>query len=61
MIAELPGKRVDAASQVAHSLSTNRLKMDFDFFTALDDEISEDKQGAAMMDTIEFNSACYYR
>lgn len=61
MIAKLPGKRVDAASQVAHAISTNRLKMDFDFFTALDEALTEDEQGAAMMDTIEFNSACYYR
>lgn len=61
MIAELPKKRVDAAAQVAHAISTNRLKMDFDFFTALDEALSEEEQGAAMMDTIEFNSACYYR
>ncbi len=61
MIAELPKNRVDAASQVAHAISTNRLKIDFDFFTALDEELSKDEQGAAMMDTIEFNSACYYR
>lgn len=61
MIAKLPEKRVDAAAQVAHAISTNRLKMDFDFFTALDEALSKDEQGAAMMDTIEFNSACYYR
>jgi len=62
MIAELPDKRVDAASQVAHAISTNQLKMDFDFFTALDEAPSEKKkQGAAFMDTTEFNSACYYR
>jgi CRISPR system Cascade subunit CasC len=61
MIAELPKQRVDAAAQVAHAISTNRLRMDFDFFTALDEELSEDEQGAGMMGTIEFNSACYYR
>ena len=53
--------RVDAASQVAHALSTNRVSMEFDFYTAVDDLLPEQERGAGMMGTVEFNSACFYR
>jgi CRISPR system Cascade subunit CasC len=62
MIADLPGKRIDAASQVAHAISTNRVSVEFDFYTAVDDFVDpHDETGAGMMGTIEFNSACFYR
>lgn len=61
MIADLPGKRVDAASQVAHAISTNRVAVEFDFYTAVDDFNTQEDTGAGMMGTIEFNSACFYR
>lgn len=62
MIADLPAKRIDAASQVAHAISTNRVATEFDFYTAVDDFIDpHDETGAGMMGTIEFNSACFYR
>ena len=35
MIADNPDWNVEAACQVAHALSTHRVTMDFDFFTAL--------------------------
>jgi CRISPR system Cascade subunit CasC len=61
MLADMPGKNVDAASQVAHALSTNRISMEFDFYTAVDDLKPEDTAGADMLGTVEFNSACFYR
>ena len=61
MIADLPDQNVDAASQVAHALSTNRVSMEMDFYTAVDDLKPDDTAGADMLGTIEFNSACFYR
>ncbi|MGH9945530.1 MAG: type I-E CRISPR-associated protein Cas7/Cse4/CasC [Pyrinomonadaceae bacterium] len=60
MLADLPGRNVDAASQVAHAISTHRVSMEFDYYTAVDDLNKEDA-GAGMIGTTEFNSACYYR
>lgn len=61
MLAEFPELNVDAASQVAHLISTNQLKSEFDFFTAVDD-INEEEgtQGAGMMGLTGYNSACFY-
>lgn len=58
------GKRqlgADAASQFAHPFSTNKLAMEFDFFTAVDDLLPKGELGAGMMDTAQFNSSCFYR
>ena len=48
---------VDGACQVSHAISTNKISMEFDFFTAVDDL----ETGAGMLGTVEFNSACFYR
>lgn len=61
MLADLPDRNVDAACQVAHALSTNKVEMEFDFYTAVDDLRPEDTAGADMLGTVEFNSACFYR
>jgi CRISPR system Cascade subunit CasC len=61
MIADKPEWNVDAACQVAHALSTNRVQMDFDFFTAVDDFKPKDNAGSDMMGTVQFNSSCFYR
>ena len=64
MLADLPVKNQDAACQVAHALSTNKIEREFDFFTAVDDLKNQDENadaGAGMLGTVEFNSACYYR
>lgn len=61
MLADLPAKNVDAAAQVAHAISTNRVAAEFDFFTAVDDFNPADSTGAGMLGTVEFNSACFYR
>ncbi|MBW2135903.1 MAG: type I-E CRISPR-associated protein Cas7/Cse4/CasC [Deltaproteobacteria bacterium] len=61
MLADLPEKNIDAACQVAHAISTHKISMDFDFYTAVDDLNPKETAGAGMMGTIEFNSACFYR
>ena len=61
MVADNPELNVDAASQVAHAISTHEVIPEYDYFTALDDEQGEDTTGAAMLGTIEFNSATLYR
>ena len=62
MIAERPRDEVDAACQVAHAISTHRVLMDMDFYTAVDDlQSADDEPGAGMMGNVEFNSSCFYR
>ena len=51
---------VEAAMQVAHAISTNRVDLEEDFFTAVDDLLMNDEAGAAMMGVIEHDSCCYY-
>lgn len=61
MLADLPTKNIDAASQVAHAISTHKVGVEFDFYTAVDQLRPDDTAGADMLGTIEFNSACFYR
>lgn len=61
MLADLPDRNRHAACQVAHALSTNAVKMETDYFTAVDDIKPEDTQGADMLGTVDFNSSCFYR
>jgi CRISPR system Cascade subunit CasC len=61
MIADAADWNVDASCQVAHAISTNRVQMDFDFFTAVDDFKPGDSAGSDMMGTVQFNSSCFYR
>jgi len=61
MLAEKPDLNLDAACQVAHAISTHRVVMDIDFYTAVDDLQSDEETGAGMMGVTGFNSACFYR
>ncbi len=66
MLASEPNMKIDAAAQVAHAISTNKLDSEFDFFTAVDDATDNhiegvEEQGAGMMGDIGFNSSCFYR
>ncbi|MFF8787778.1 type I-E CRISPR-associated protein Cas7/Cse4/CasC [Streptomyces sp. NPDC015125] len=62
MVADIPALKVDAATQVAHALSTHAVELEFDYFTAVDDEtMKEQETGAGMIGTIGFNSATLYR
>jgi len=54
---------VEAAMQVAHAISTHRVAMESDFFTAVDEMIdgeSIEERGAGMAGDTDFNSCCYY-
>lgn len=49
--------------QVAHAISTNKLNMESDYFTAMDDLLSGatmEEKGSAMIGDTDYNSACYY-
>jgi len=61
MLADRPETNIDAACQVAHAISTHRVNMELDYFTAVDDLQKDDESGAAMIGVIAFNSACFYR
>lgn len=52
---------VEASMQVAHAFSTNRVVMETDFFTAMDDMINgQEDLGSGMMGDVDYNSSCYY-
>lgn len=53
---------VEASMQVAHAISTNRVYMESDYFTAVDDLINESdtETGSAIIGDIDYNSSCYY-
>lgn len=61
MLAHKPVLNLDAACQVAHAISTHRVSMEMDFFTAVDDLQQKGNVGAAMMGLTGFNSSTYYR
>ena len=61
MVAARPDRSIDAASQVAHAFSTNRISMELDYYTAMDDLTPEGTAGAGMLGTVGFNSGCFYR
>lgn len=61
MVADLANLNVDAATQVAHALSTHATEIEFDYYTAVDDENTKEQTGAGMIGTVEFNSATLYR
>jgi CRISPR system Cascade subunit CasC len=61
MLADLPEFNVDAACQVAHAISVNKVNVEFDYYTAVDDLKPEDQAGADMIGTVELTSACFYR
>jgi CRISPR system Cascade subunit CasC len=53
-------KNVQASAQVAHALSSNALKPEFDYYTAMDD-LTESEPGADMIGDVEYNSCTYYK
>lgn len=61
MVANDPSLNADASAQVAHAISTHRVNIEYDYFTAVDDRSPEDNAGAGMIGTIEFDSATLYR
>jgi CRISPR system Cascade subunit CasC len=61
MVADIPALNVDAAVQVAHAISTHPVEIEFDYYTAVDDQNPKEETGAGMIGTVEFNSATLYR
>lgn len=61
MVATNTDLNVDAACYMAHALSTHKVDMEMDFYTALDDLQKETETGAGMMGIIMYNSSCFYR
>ena len=61
MVANEPSLNYDAASQVAHSISTHAVQNEYDYFTAVDDCSEEDSAGAGHLGTVEYNSSTLYR
>lgn len=61
MIADLADLNVDAACQVAHAISVHTIDTEYDYFTAVEELSRAEETGAAMIGTVEFNSATLYR
>lgn len=64
MLADKTELNIDAACQVAHAISTHRVNMEMDFYTAVDELQKADEDegaGAGMMGFTNFNSSCFYR
>lgn len=54
---------VEASMQVAHAVSTNKVALESDYFTAMDDLLRGDtmeESGSAMIGDTDYNSSCYY-
>ena len=61
MVADDTGLNVDAACQVAHSISTHFVESEYDYFAAVDDCSPSDNTGAGHLGTMEFHSSTLYR
>ena len=54
---------VEAAMQVAHAISTNKVMMESDYYTAMDDLLrgnTLEESGSGMIGDIDYDSSCYY-
>ena len=60
--ANSPQSGIDAAIQVAHSMTTHRRQSELDYFTAVDDLSASfgDHKGAGHLDVAEFTSGVFY-
>lgn len=61
MVADSADINVDAAVQVAHAISVHRVENESDYYTAVDDQNTDEETGAGMIGTVDFNSATLYR
>jgi CRISPR system Cascade subunit CasC len=61
MVANDHSLTVEAASMFSHAISVHRADNEIDFFSAVDDLLPDDLAEAGMINTLEFNSALYYR
>ncbi len=62
MLAELPGANVDGAVQFAHAFTTHGTRVEYDFFSAVDDvEQQLGIPGSGHINTAMFSSGTFYR
>lgn len=61
MLADKPSLSLEASCQVAHAISTHRVNMEMDYFTAVDDLQTTEEVGAGMIGVTGFNAATFYR
>jgi CRISPR system Cascade subunit CasC len=61
MLAGKTELNIDAACQVSHAISTHRVTMEMDYYTAVDELLQDEEAGAGMVGFTGFNSACFYR
>ena len=61
MFAKDPSLDYDAACQVAHAISVNEARTEYDYFTAVDDIPDESNNGSAFLDTKQFSDPVFYR
>lgn len=63
MTTNQPIRDINASCQVAHAFSVNKHAKEFDYFTAVDDLLSEytDDPGSGHLGETEFTSACFYK
>lgn len=63
MVADAPDYNVDAAVQVAHAIGVHESEPEFDYFTAVDDEVQRggEETGAGMIGTVQMMSSTLYR
>ena len=61
MFASEPSLDYDAACQVAHALSVNEARTEYDYFTAVDDIPNDSDNGSAYLDTKQFTDPLLYR
>lgn len=62
MLTSHPQLDLEAACQMAHAISTHRVSMEMDYFTAVDDvREANEETGAGHINTLGFNSSCFYR
>ncbi len=63
MVANAVDLNVEAAASFSHAITTHKMSSAIDFFTAVDDFISEDEAsaGAGHLGALEYTSGTYYR
>lgn len=60
MLADSPEFNVEAATQVAHAITTHAVAVEDDYFTAVDDLNTPDDTGAGHAGVAEFGSGVFY-
>ena len=62
MVADDHTLTVEGAGLFSHALSTHSTSNELDFFSAVDEtKLNAEDAGSGHINTLEFNSACYYR